>query len=441
MQAAREPSPQTRPRGRSRARGRVLSVAPESRWSRLWRPFWALPAAICAAAVVLGLLLPPAEQRIATSLPYVFQGGPDGARSVLSTIATAMISVTGLVFSLTMVVLQLASSQFTPRVLGSFLSSRITQATLGVFTASFVFALTVLRFVQGASDGRDAFVPQLSVTIAFALVLASVGCFLAFIHHITTSIQVSHVVSRIGDETAAALDRVYPRPHEEAGPARGRTWSPEPDLSRAVVDASGGHGSVSHIDAAALVDLAERLDAVITLDVQIGDFVTDGQPLARVWGRDAVTDDDADALRARIWLAKERETRQEIGFGLRQLVDIAERALSPGINDPTTAIQVVDEIHRLLRILVTRREPSPYVSDAAGVVRLVHRPQGIEQMLRLGVEEIAHYGDDSPRVCRRLQAMLEDLADVSLPPYQGTIADLLARVSAATKDAQARPRS
>ena len=114
--------------------------------------FWALPATICAVAVLLGLSLPPLERGISAHLPYVFQGGPDGARSVLGSIAGAMISVTGLVFSITMVVLQLASSQFTPRVLGSFLSSRITQATLGVFTASFVFALTVLRFVQGGSE-------------------------------------------------------------------------------------------------------------------------------------------------------------------------------------------------------------------------------------------------------------------------------------------------
>ena len=128
-------------------------------WDRLWAPFWAVPLAATVASLALGVLLPAAEGSSSAQLPFVFPGGPDGARSVLGTIAGAMISVTGLVFSLTMVVLQLASSQFTPRLLGTFLQSRLTQATLGSFIASFVFSLTVLRSVRGDATG-DAFVPQ-----------------------------------------------------------------------------------------------------------------------------------------------------------------------------------------------------------------------------------------------------------------------------------------
>ena len=156
-----------------RARGEVPTIPTITLWQRIWRPFWALPAAICAAGIAAGILLPELDRRLSQHLPYLFQGGPDGARGMLSTIASAMISVTGLVFSITMVVLQLASSQFTPRILGEFLAKRITQVTLGVFTASFVFSLTVLRSVQGATDTVSAFVPQLSVTVAFLLVLAT----------------------------------------------------------------------------------------------------------------------------------------------------------------------------------------------------------------------------------------------------------------------------
>ena len=171
----------------TRARGGTPSVEASSWWHNVWRPFWAVPAACAVSAVALGLALPLLDEGLQTELPYVFQGGPSGARNLLGTIATGMISMTGLVFSITMVVLQLASSQFTPRVLGSFLESRITQATLGVFTASFVFALTVTRSVRGDYGETGTFVPQVSVTAAFVLVLASVGCFLAFIHHITSS--------------------------------------------------------------------------------------------------------------------------------------------------------------------------------------------------------------------------------------------------------------
>ena len=420
--------PGGRPSG-TRARGRVLAVPAETRWSRLWRPFWALPAAICVFAIVAGLTLPPMEERVADVLPYVFQGGPDGARSVLSTIATAMISVTGLVFSITMVILQLASSQFTPRVLGTFLSSRITQVTLGVFTASFVFALTVLRYVRGANEEGVRFVPQASVTLAFVLVVASVGCFLAFIHHITSSIQVAQVVSRVGDDTMRVIDRIYPAAPDREVSRCGATWSPDAGMPRVSVVEEGRHGSVTHIDAAALLVQADRLNAVITVDVQVGQFLTSGQQIARVWGRVQIDERDAARIRRHVWLAGERQLRQDVGFGLRQLVDIAERALSPGINDPTTALQVVDEIHRLLRELVVRDMPSRYVANADGMVRVVHRPQAIEGLIELGVREISHYGADTLRVVPRLRAMLEDLRSCGLNRYRATIDSLLAELS------------
>ena len=157
-----------------------------------------LPLAIVTTSLIAGLWLPTVDELLAEHVTYLFSGGPDGARAMLATIASAMISVTGLVFSLTMIVLQLASSQFTPRVLGNFLQNRITQVTLGVFIASFVFALTVLRSVRGVSYGGDAFVPQLSVSLSFVLVLVSMALFIAFIHQITTSIQVAKVISGIG---------------------------------------------------------------------------------------------------------------------------------------------------------------------------------------------------------------------------------------------------
>ncbi|HRY11638.1 MAG TPA: DUF2254 domain-containing protein [Candidatus Nanopelagicales bacterium] len=415
-----------------RARGRVLAVPAESRWSRIWRPFWTLPAAICLVAVVAGLVLPPLEERISAHIPFVFQGGPDGARSVLGTIASAMISVTGLIFSITMVVLQLASSQFTPRVLGTFLSSRITQLTLGVFTATFVFSLSVLRYVKGANENGGNFVPQTSVTLAFALVLASVACFVAFIHFITTSIQVAHVISRIGDNTVDALDAVYPAaPDDDDTPRHGPTWSPVEGAPRVPVLVRDRHGSVTHIDAQALVDVAARLDAVITVDVQAGQFATSGQQVARVWGRTQVEEADLKRIRRLIWLGGERQLRQDVGFGLRQLVDIAERALSPGINDPTTAVQVIDEIHRILRELVVRETPSPYVADPDGRVRVVHQPQAIDGLIELGVREIAHYGSDSPRVLARLTEMLTDLRGCALNRYGSTLDGLLGEISKA----------
>ncbi|WP_394213944.1 DUF2254 domain-containing protein [Brachybacterium vulturis] len=405
-------------RSAARARGRAPGVKRQSRWDRLWSPFWAIPVACSVAAVVLGVGLPQAEEALDVTVPYVFQGGPDGARGLLATIATGMISMTGLVFSITMVVLQLASSQFTPRVLGGFLESRITQVTLGVFIASFVFALTVTRSVRGDYGDAGEFVPKASVTLAFLLVLASVGCFLAFIHHITTSIQVSHVISRIGDRALALAETLYPGTDDGERAGLGPTWSPDPGTPRAAVSTEDRHGMITQVDYGRLVELARELDAVVLIDREVGQFLAEGQHLFRVWG----TEQLAEADRARLWstitLAAERQLLQDVGFGIRQLVDIAERALSPGINDPTTAVKVLDELHRVLRHLVRRESPSPYIADEDGRVRVVHRPQSIEGHLSLAVDEISLYGKDTLQIPRRLTVMLEDLLDVALDRYR-----------------------
>lgn len=397
-------------------------------WRDLWQPFWAVPVACVVAALALGLVLPVAEEAIDVDLPYVFQGGPDGARSVLGDIAGGMISMTGLVFSITMVILQLASSQFSPRVLGNFLGNRITQWTFGVFTGTFVYALAVIRYVRGDYGETSAFVPQLGVTLAFLLVLASVGCFLAFIHHITSSIQVAQVISRIGDTTLALVERMYPEPADPDALEPGPTWSPMPGTPRVAVCTRRRHGRITHVDYDALVSYAREHDVVITIDRPVGQFLAEGQSLLRIWGVDSLPEEEIERLYDTVGLASERELRQDVAFGIRQLVDIATRALSSGVNDATTAVQVLDELHRVLRLLVARESPSPYIADPAGVVRIVHDPQSVEDLLELAVAEINHHGKDSLQVPTRIRAMLADLDEASAPRYRPAIARLTQRI-------------
>ena len=374
-------------------------------WERLWGPFWVLPSTICALAVVAGLLLPRIDEALTDDLPYLFGGGAESARSLLSTIASAMISVTGLVFSITMVVMQLASSQFTPRLLGSFLGSRITQVTLGVFTSSFVFALIVLRDVRG---GQDPFVPQLSVTVAFLLVLASVALFFAFIHHITVSIQVSRVIDRIAKQTVRTLQRGDDEwGDDSAGPASSLTWPQAPGPS-VTVSTGSGHGVVQRVRYTDLVETAHRAGVVVELRTRVGEVRHQGQELAVVHGTLA-GDDLIEQVRGSFGLGNERSMPQDPEFGVRQLVDIAERALSPGINDPTTAVQVLDELHRILRVAGARADRSPHLVDASGTVRVVDLPTTFSRLLDLSLDEIAHYGKDSLQVPRRIEALLDDL--------------------------------
>ncbi len=372
-------------------------------WERLWQPFWALPSVITVLAVGVALVLPRVDRALSDDLPYVFGGNADSARSLLSTIASAMISVTGLVFSITMVVMQLASSQFTPRLLGGFLGSRVTQATLGVFTSSFVYALVVLRDVRG---GQDPFVPQLSVTVAFVLVLASVALFFAFIHHITLSIQVSQVIDRIATATVDVLERGTDEEWDDTR-ALPPSWSQAPGPS-SVVTAGSDHGVVRRVHYTSLVEAAARAGVVVELLTRVGEVRHRGQDLAVVHGAGA-GDDVVAAVRGAFELGKGRSLEQDPEFGVRQLVDIAERALSPGINDPTTAVEVLDELHRILRIAGTRPDRSAHLLDPAGSVRVLDAPTTFARLLHLALEEVSHYGSGSLQVPRRIEALLADL--------------------------------
>lgn len=390
-----------------------------TRWDRMWRPFWVLPMAIVAVALASGYLVPELDRLASDELPYVFRGGPSGARDMLGTIAGAMISVTGLVFSITMIVVQLASSQYSPRVLRDFLSSRVTQVTLGIFTATFTYALTVLRSVRGDSGDGDAFVPQLAVTIGFLLVLASVGMFLAFIHSITQSIQVSSIVLHLGDATIDVVDRYLPEPTTPGARLGVEHWRPSDEWESQTVLARE-HGSIVELDLRGLVARAADDDLVIESLMQVGDFAPEGYPALRIWraaGAPALEDGQLKRIRALVPVEQERALHQDPAFGIRKLVDIAERALSPGINDPTTAIQVLDQLHRILRLAVTRADQPALVRGDAQL-RLVHRPQRVEQLIDLAVAEPLHYGGGSLQVPRRVLHMLDDLQQVALDDHR-----------------------
>ena len=406
-------------------------------WERMWRPFWALPAAIALGAVLLGLILPSVDERLSAQLPLLFGGGAQSARSMLATIASAMISVTGVVFSITMVVLQLASSQYSPRLLGGFLASRVTQVTLGVFTASFAFALTVLRTVR--SNGTD-FVPQLSVSIALLLVLASIPVFLLFIHHITGSIQVSTLIERVADQTLGLLDeppapedrddRQQNRGDAASDPTQGGVeWRRPPAADVTVLRSLADRRVIESVRYSALVGVARDLDVVVVLRAPVGAVRHHGQALADVVG-DPPDEQGMDRLRAAFSFGRERTMVQDPLFGVRQLVDVAERAISPGINDPTTAVQVVDALHGILRRAGTVANRSQYVLDSDGDVRVVDQPVTFAAMLDLAVDEIAHYGRETPPVHARLARLLQDLRDTVRPEFRSAVAAKLDDVDA-----------
>ena len=417
-----------------RIRGSIPDIPKRTWWVRMWAPFWAIPAASVLVALVIGLLLPTWERELSeTTFEFAFEGGPDAAREVLGTIAASTISVTGLTFSITLVVLQLVASQFSPRMLSGFLRNRVVQATLAIFLSTFIYSLSVIRYVWNEDEDVTSFVPRASVSLAFLLVLICLGLFLAFIRLITSSMRVANAISEIGDETMTLAQRLYPIQDGDSGPIQGPGWSPRPGDPRTEVSVQS-HGSLVWINYRKLMSWAERNHAVITIDRSIGDFLLTGQHLLRVWwdpdqrktedGVDEIelSSSDIRLIHSAFEVRTERELHQDVAFGLRQLVDIADRALSAGINDPATAAQAIHELHRIFRHLVTVTEPSPYMADDGGTVRVVHQPQSISGMLYEVVSEIHFYGTESALVPRLMESMIEDLetaaADHYLPAVQ-----------------------
>ncbi|RKG81806.1 DUF2254 domain-containing protein [Corallococcus exercitus] len=380
---------------------------------RLGTSYWLLPA-LC---VMVAIALSSGAEALDARLPqtdfawYLFRGGPEGARSVLSAVASSMMTFSGLVFSVTILVLQQASNQYSPRILRTFLSDRQSQLTLGIFVGTFVYALLTLRSVRGTSEELhiQAHVPSLSVWLALVLVLLCVGAFIFFIHHVAQSIRAVVILGRIHDETRATLERMYPQgvgqdTHE---PELQRPLTP-PSL---VVPHTRSSGVLVTVNEDRLMACAKKAGVLVGLVPMMGDFVPHGAPLLEVWG-DA-EELDVKALTDAVGTGRERTLQQDTAFGFRQLVDVAERALSPGINDPTTAVQALDPLHDLLRHMVHRRFPSPSRKDDAGALRLLCPRPDWDAYVRLTVDEIRLFGAGDLQVTRRLRFLVTDLLSVA----------------------------
>ncbi len=385
----------------------VLRVG--SLWQRLRSSLQLVPISFVLGAIVLGLLLPWLDVALSdTRAWYLYAGEADSARELLSTIASSMLSLAGLVFSITILVLQLASSQFSPRVLRTFMSDRTVQVAMGMFLGSFVYAMVLLPQVRGGDDGAE-FVPALSVIVAFALALLSVVMFVRYIHHMAHAIRAVQVIATVAAETHKALATLYPDiglddPNNVQLPTRAANQRIK----------TGTHaGVVTALNEDALMRLACKHDALIAFSPSMGEFVPRDAPLFQVWGEQVVSEEE---LHECVVLENERTPHQDVAFGLRQLVDIAERALSPGINDPSTAVQALDYVHDLLRVLAVRKLPVPARFDKEQHFRLYLPCPDWPSYVHLGLDEIRQYGGSSIQVMRRLRLLLQDLLTLAPPP-------------------------
>lgn len=304
---------------------------------------------------------------------WLWAGGPDGARELLSTIAGSMITVTGVVFSITIVVLALASSQFGPRLLRTFLRDRGTQTVLGTFISTFTYCFLVLRTVR--SDDAGEFVPHISVTIAIGLALASVGVLIYFIHHISVSIQAPIILARVADELDRGIERLFPECLGEAVQERKddgeRRQIPQGFDREARTLPAGTSGYLRAIDGDRLMEIAIENDLIVRLEYRPGHFVIQGSELALIWPKEKVNDQLIDKMKGLFIVGPERTETQDVEFAVHQIVEVALRALSPGVNEPFTAITCVDRLGAALCRLAGREIPSPYRYDPANKLRVI----------------------------------------------------------------------
>jgi uncharacterized membrane protein len=382
-----------------------------TRWFDIRNSLWFLPAVLTIAIGLLAfgtiwvdsaLLL---ERR--SDIVWFFGGGAEGARGVLSAIAGTMITVTALVFSITVVALQLAASQLSPRVLRSFMGDRPNQVVLGFFIATFTYALLVLRAVRSPLEGEGGFVPALSVTVAIVLALASVGLLIFFVHHAADSMRTSVVINRAAKTALDLVDHLFPedvgQPRQPAPPAWLET---EP---AGVVPAERG-GYLRAVNGDALFALAEKRSLTVRPTPGIGDFVLPGATLAEVWPAAALDEKVTDAVRAALELGSERSPQQDLAFAIQMLVDIAVRALSPGVNDPTTATISLDRLSEVMTLLGNRDWPDPVRSGEQEKIRLVLRGPAYETLVDLAFAAIRWYGAGDPVVAAHLIASLGQVA-------------------------------
>ena len=381
---------------------------------------WFYPTLFVLGAIVLertAIAIDRATQDQDLPVIYVVSSAA-AASNVLTTIAASTLTFMGVVFSMTIVALQLASQQFSPRVLRSFLSSRITQISLGLFVSTFVYSILVLRHVDSGVVDQDRFVPAVAVFVAVVLVMSTVAVFIVFVHHTVHAMRVVEIIEAVAHETRSSI-RVG-LPAEGDPPGEVLELHPEghvdPRHQLAEVTGTVHNGDDAMVLAAVEIDrlvaLAGANDAVFVLRARVGEFLAAHAPVVTVHGGRMPS---TEAVLRCFQLADERTMYQDTGFGLRQLVDIANKALSPAVNDPTTAGQAIDRIVDLLRAVGRRPEPGNVYRDGHGVLRLIRARSTWDDTVRLGVTEIRLYGAGDIQVARRLSAALDDL--------EGTVRD------------------
>src|SRR5215471_18642239 len=359
---------------------------------------WVVPALSTLAAFLSVPLLRIVDRNLGY---HFFRFTPDGARALAAIVAAAMLSFVVFFFSVMLLTVQIASSTLSPRIIARPFRSRILKASLGLFVFTLIYSMAVI------ARGTEGHIGQLTTAMVLVLTIISICVFLFVVEHVSKQLRPATVMADVAAEGLQVIRAVYPHKTEEPNqsPVVADEWCQ--DLPCRVIQHAGGPGVVQALDIVGLTAIAMRHACTIELVPQVGDFVTKHDEVFRLYANGSSA--SAEELFEHIVLEQERTLEQDPAFAFRIIVDIASKALSPAINDPTTAVLALDQIHILLREVGRRRLDTGIVHDSSGNCRFVYRTPDWEDFVALAITEIRQFGGNSTQVTRRMRAILEDL--------------------------------
>jgi uncharacterized membrane protein len=403
-------------------RARLAELAEDVRGS-----YWFVPALLALLGFSAGLLLVYIDATVGDHWmgrsEWFYGSRPAGARSLLSTVAGSTITVAGVVFSITLAAVTYASGQYGPRLLTYFIRDKGNQVTLGVFIGTFLYCLVVLRTIRSAEEAsadsagaiREAFVPHLAMFGALALAITSIAVLIYFVHHVTDGIHINNVIARIGRRLLADIAE---RRHENAETRLPRA---EHDFASGALIRSDRTGYVESIDEQALVKIAEEHDVLLSVLVMAGDFVHRGRPLIRVDASDAK--DLAESVEL-FSISRKRSALQDLRFPINELVELAARALSPGVNDPFTAIACMDWLGAALIDLSAMPQPAAAIADEQGRVRLIMPRLGYADYVDAAIGRLRPYAARDANAAAHLLKTLSMVWEAVTNPAHRTLLEV-----------------
>ncbi|MBN8482576.1 MAG: DUF2254 domain-containing protein, partial [Xanthomonadales bacterium] len=386
--------------------------------------YWFVPALMALGAMVLAVVMTWIDIALGSQwmerMAWLHAARPAGARSLLSAVVGSMIGVAGTTFSVTIAAVVYASGQYGPRLLSNFMGDRGNQVTLGTFIATFLYSVLVLRTIRSPGEGgtdADAFVPQLALIVAVLLVLGSVAVLIYYIHHVPRQIHINSVIEGIGRRLLREIDNRFPvfvgQPLDDAAsddpriPAVFRDVHGQRAASTVAVE-SDEIGYIQVVDEGTLLDAARDNGLVVRMLYQPGDFTRIGSVLVEAWPAERCPQAVVDRLRGAYAMGNRRTPLQDLKFPIDELVEIAARALSPGVNDPFTANSCLDWLAAAFTDLARRDLPSRLRADDDGTLRVLARPMGFAQLVDRAFGSLAQYASADMIAARRFLAAVGD---------------------------------